>query len=189
MQSFFSYKSVINHHHINRLHLFWDSFEWFCFQISCDTKYSFHSCPRYCDQGLIVDIFKSEAKKNTLLVVELWAVTWVPFILRHPIHFLCYKCSNCVPLTQIIVAVWYCTQIRQIYEGTKRKNIDKALFSHPESYNTRLNSSGITTKFATVVEGDQNAPFSIATTRRCSLDCSTLPITRLKRSFCPNIYL
>ena len=26
--------SVINHYHINGLHLFWNSFEWFCLQIS-----------------------------------------------------------------------------------------------------------------------------------------------------------
>ena len=31
--------SVINHYHINELHLFWDSFEWFCLQISSDAKY------------------------------------------------------------------------------------------------------------------------------------------------------
>ena len=30
--------SVINHCHINVLHLFWDSFQWLCFQIS-DAKY------------------------------------------------------------------------------------------------------------------------------------------------------
>ena len=29
------------------------SFEWFCLQIDCDTKYFFHSCPRHCDRGLI----------------------------------------------------------------------------------------------------------------------------------------
>ena len=31
--------SVINHYHVNGLCLFWDSFEWFCFQISSDAKY------------------------------------------------------------------------------------------------------------------------------------------------------
>ena len=31
--------SVINHYHSNGLHLFWDSREWFCLQISCDAKY------------------------------------------------------------------------------------------------------------------------------------------------------
>ena len=56
MQSFFEFLvSVINHYHINRLHLFWDSFQWFCLQISRDTKY-FLSCPRHCDQRLIVVI-------------------------------------------------------------------------------------------------------------------------------------
>ena len=40
MQSFFEFLvSVINHYHINGLHLFWDSFEWFCLQISWDAKY------------------------------------------------------------------------------------------------------------------------------------------------------
>ena len=46
--------SVINHYHINGLHLFWDNFEWFCLQINSDTKYFFLSCPRHCDQGLLV---------------------------------------------------------------------------------------------------------------------------------------
>ena len=32
---------VINHYHINGLHLFWDSFEWFSLQINCDAKYFF----------------------------------------------------------------------------------------------------------------------------------------------------
>ena len=48
--------SVINHYHINGLHLFWDSFEWFCLQISSNTKYFFLFCPRHCDRGLIVVI-------------------------------------------------------------------------------------------------------------------------------------
>ena len=28
-----------NHYHINRLHLFWDTFEWFCLQIDYDALY------------------------------------------------------------------------------------------------------------------------------------------------------
>ena len=48
--------SVINHYPINGLHLLWDCFEWFCLQISSDAKYFFLSCPRHCDQGLIVVI-------------------------------------------------------------------------------------------------------------------------------------
>ena len=49
--------SLINHYrHINKLHLFWDSFEWFCLQISNDAKWFFLSCPRNCDRGLIVVI-------------------------------------------------------------------------------------------------------------------------------------
>ena len=40
MQFFFGFLvSVINRYHINGLHLFWDSLEWFCLQISSDTKY------------------------------------------------------------------------------------------------------------------------------------------------------
>ena len=40
MQSFFEFLvTVINHHHINGLHLLRDSFEWFCLQISSDSKY------------------------------------------------------------------------------------------------------------------------------------------------------
>ena len=67
------------------------SFEWFCLQIRSDARYFFLSCPKHCDQGLIlviVVIFKSETKKSTalsLLVVELLALTWVPCILRYPV--------------------------------------------------------------------------------------------------------
>ena len=40
MQSFFEFLvSAINHYHINGLHVFWISFEWFCLQINTDTKY------------------------------------------------------------------------------------------------------------------------------------------------------
>ena len=41
MQSFFFefLVSVINHYYVNELRLLWDSFEWFCLQISSDTKY------------------------------------------------------------------------------------------------------------------------------------------------------
>ena len=40
MQSFFEFfVSVINHYYFNELHLFWDSFKWFCLQISSDAKY------------------------------------------------------------------------------------------------------------------------------------------------------
>ena len=56
MQLFLILVSVINYYHINRLHLFWKSFEWFCLQISSDAKYLFSSCPEYCDRGIIVDI-------------------------------------------------------------------------------------------------------------------------------------
>ena len=38
---FYFFVSVINHCHIDGLHLFWHSFEWFCLQISSDTKYFF----------------------------------------------------------------------------------------------------------------------------------------------------
>ena len=40
MQWFFQFLILVkNHYHINGLHLFWDSFEWFCLQISSDAKY------------------------------------------------------------------------------------------------------------------------------------------------------
>ena len=48
--------SVRNHYHINGLHLFWDSFDWFCLQISSDTKYCFLPCPRHFDRRLIAFI-------------------------------------------------------------------------------------------------------------------------------------
>ena len=56
--------------------------------MSCDTKYFFLSCPRYCDWGLIVVIvyyFQIWNKKNTSFLIEFLAVTWVPCILRHPL--------------------------------------------------------------------------------------------------------
>ena len=54
MQSYFEFLvSVINDYHY-RLHLFSDSFEWFCLQISSNAKYLFLSCPRHFDQGLII---------------------------------------------------------------------------------------------------------------------------------------
>ena len=92
MQSFFEFiVSAINH--INGLHLFWGSFEWFCLQINSDAKYFFLSCSRHCDQRLIVVIvyyFQTWNKKRTRLsLVELLAVTWVPCILRHPILMGC----------------------------------------------------------------------------------------------------
>ena len=56
MEYFFEFfVSVKNHYHINRLYLFWDSFEWFCLQISSDAKYFVFSS-RHCDQGFIVVI-------------------------------------------------------------------------------------------------------------------------------------
>ena len=51
--------SVIYHYHMNGLHLFWDSFKWFCFQISSDEKYFLLTCPRHCYQALIVVIMNN----------------------------------------------------------------------------------------------------------------------------------
>ena len=74
MQSFFEFLvSVINNYHINRLHLFGDRFEWFCLQISSDTKYFFFSCPRHCDQSLIVVIvyyFQNFNKKEHNIIIR-----------------------------------------------------------------------------------------------------------------------
>ena len=57
MQSIFWFLvSLINHYHINGLHLFWDSFEWFCLQISNDTKYFSSLVQRYRDRGLVIAI-------------------------------------------------------------------------------------------------------------------------------------
>ena len=90
---------IINHYHINGLHLIWDSFEWFRLQISSCVKYFLLFCLRHWDRGLIVvivdTIFKSEAKKKTtLLLVELLAVTWILCILRHSIMLSHYKCNG-----------------------------------------------------------------------------------------------
>ena len=68
MKSFFEFLvSAINYYHINGLHLFWDSFEWFCLEISCDAKY-FSSLV----QGIVIEdwlllkytILKSETKSH-----------------------------------------------------------------------------------------------------------------------------
>ena len=60
MQSFFEFLvSVINHYHINGLHLFWDSFEWLV------TQNIFPSCPRHCDRGLIVIVYYFQIWKKT----------------------------------------------------------------------------------------------------------------------------
>ena len=76
--------------YINGLHLFWNSFEWFCLQISTDAKYFLLSCPRHCDQELIVVIvfyFQIWNEKNiSLSLEELLAVTWLQCILRYQIY-------------------------------------------------------------------------------------------------------
>ena len=57
------------HHHVNRLHLFWDSLEWFCLQISSDAKY----CSRHCNQGLITVIlynFQIWSKKEHNVIIS-----------------------------------------------------------------------------------------------------------------------
>ena len=87
---FLVFVSVINFYFIYGLHLFWDSFEWFCLQISTDAIFSL-SYPRYCDRRLIVVIVYyfqiwNKKKNTTLLLVELFAVTWVWRILRDSIE-------------------------------------------------------------------------------------------------------
>ena len=70
---FYFLVSVINHYHINGLHLFSDSFEWFCLQIRSDAKYFFLLCPRHCDQGLIVVIlyyFQIWNKKECYIIIR-----------------------------------------------------------------------------------------------------------------------
>ena len=60
---------VINHYHINGLHLFWDSFEWFCLQKSNDAKY-FYLLP---NRGLIVVIvyyFQIWNKKEHSIIIS-----------------------------------------------------------------------------------------------------------------------
>ena len=62
---------------INGLHLFWDSFERYCLQISCDGKYFFLSCPRHCNRGLIVVIiysFQIWKKKEHSIIIS-WAIS------------------------------------------------------------------------------------------------------------------
>ena len=72
IESFFEFLvSVINQYHINWLHLFWDSFEWFCLQIRSDIKYP-PPCPRHCDQELIVVIvycFQIRNKKEHSIII------------------------------------------------------------------------------------------------------------------------
>ena len=73
MQSFFEFLvSVINLYYINRLHLFLNSFGWFCLQISSDAKYFFLSCSRHCDLRLIVVIvynFQIWSKKEHIIII------------------------------------------------------------------------------------------------------------------------
>ena len=83
----FEFLLLVINHYINGLHLFWDSFDWFCLQISSDAKYFFlllskalcwkiNSCYSILFSNL-------KQKKNTeLTIVELLAVT---YILRHPV--------------------------------------------------------------------------------------------------------
>ena len=116
------------------LHLFWDSFWWFCLQISSDTKYFFLSCPRHCDQELIVvivyyfPIWNKKKKDTTLLLVELIAVTWVPCILRHPIliekrlSFLDSETVWCWSTNLVYLLTWHS-------EGF---NVGKLIFLHEE---------------------------------------------------------
>ena len=70
MQSFFEFLvSVINHYHMNGLHLLWDRFEWLCLQISSEEE-CFLSCPRRCDRGLTVVIvyyFQIWNKKDIII--------------------------------------------------------------------------------------------------------------------------
>ena len=80
MKSFFEFLVIVlNHYHINGLHLFWDSFEWFCLQINSDAKYFFLSCPRYYRikyQGLIVVIgyhFQIWNKKEHNIIIS-WVI-------------------------------------------------------------------------------------------------------------------
>ena len=74
MQPFFEFLvSVKNHYHINGLHLFWDSFEWFCLQINSDANYFFLCSLRHCDWGLIVVIvyyFQIRNKKENNIIIS-----------------------------------------------------------------------------------------------------------------------
>ena len=75
MQSFFEFLvSVINHYHINGWHVFGDSLEWLCRQISSEVKYFFLSCSRHCNQGFIVDIvyyFQIWNKKEHNIIISI----------------------------------------------------------------------------------------------------------------------
>ena len=54
------------------MHLFWDSFEWFCLQISSDAKY-FFLLDKHCDRGLIVVIvyyFQIWNKKEHNIIIS-----------------------------------------------------------------------------------------------------------------------
>ena len=113
--------SIINRYHINELHLFWKSFEWFCVQISSDAK-SFSSLSKalwsrinscYCilfqiwnikeHNIIVIRVINSlmgpmYLRHPILLLVALLAVTWFPYILRHPISLLVELLAvTCVP--------------------------------------------------------------------------------------------
>ena len=72
-----------------------------------------------------------------------------------------------------------------------RKN-SSAIFSYyskkKKLYKSSIDSINIKVKLATVVEGDQKAPFSIATTPRCRGGCYSFPwIAPLYPSYVPYI--
>ena len=73
-QSFFEFLvSVINYFYINGLNLFWNSFEWFLSSNKLWREIFFLSCPRHCDQGLIVVIvynFQIWNKKEHNIIIS-----------------------------------------------------------------------------------------------------------------------
>ena len=68
---------VINHYHMNGLHLFWDSFEWFCHQISSEAKYfpllSMALWLRINSCYSILFLHLKQKKNTTLLLAGLFA--------------------------------------------------------------------------------------------------------------------
>ena len=72
--------------------IYFESFEWFCLQISHDRKYFFPLLSKALwsrINSFFYSIFEYETNENTtLLLVKLLAVTWVPCIPRHPAYIL-----------------------------------------------------------------------------------------------------
>ena len=71
------------------------SLEWFCLQISSDAKYFFLSCPRHCDQGLIVvySILFSNLKQKKEHISRVISSHMCPMYIETPLSLSLCMCD------------------------------------------------------------------------------------------------